>query len=461
MNDYFKQLRVGLPAVIQKYADAGMFSDAILLIDRSIDSVQNEAMRQSMLAHREMFLRTPAQFPYSVSDAMEKIRALIPDFQESELKDLMESNDVNWRYIEGEPRIFKGFLDNLEDECAYYRTRLGKTEEDASPRRSFIEETIAEMRETGGLGYHYRVKLELSPKEGVLSESDKTLVHIPVPLETGMIHNVLIEETSPAAIQVEEPSKQVGSAAFQSRGSEPCSVTFSFDNYCDYLDLYNSEGSGKEESFCLEEVEPHIVFTPYLKALAKEIVEGAVTPLQRARKIYDYITQNVVYAFMPDYITMEGIPDACARSFRGDCGVQVLLFITLCRICGVPARWQSGLECSDGAPSPHDWAQVYIDPYGWRNVDLTYGGGGRPEERRQFYFGNTDPLRMVTCCEFGGSHLPEKRFFRADPYDNQYGEIETETRGLWLSELKNRRLFLERTKFSRADFEKKEGEKSL
>ena len=461
MNSDFTHLRIGLPATVRKYADAGLLKDAVRLIDETIDSVTGEAMKQSMRAHREMFVRIPAQFPYSTEDALEEICKLIPDFREAELKMLMESNDVNWRMIEGEPRIFKGFMDNLQDECAYFKTRRGTAEEESSPRRSFIEQTIARMREEGGLGYHYRVRVELSPKEGTVSDSDKTLVHIPIPLETGMIRNVVVEETSPKALAISSPSEQAGSAAFQSKGTQPCSVTYSFDNCCDYLDLYNAKGSGKEESFCLEEQEPHIVFTPYLRTLAEEITEGAVTPLERARNIYDYITQNVVYAFVPDYITLEDIPDQCARSLRGDCGVQVLLFITLCRICGVPARWQSGLDCSDDAPSPHDWAQVYIDPYGWRNVDLTYGGGGRPEERRQFYFGNTDPLRVITCSEFGADHTPEKTFYRADPYDNQYGEIETEHRGLWLNELKNKRQFLKKEKSSYSSFKKEVGKEQL
>ena len=454
MNHDFEQIRVGLPAVIQRYADAGYLTESIRLIDEMMDTVIDEAMKKSMRAHREMFLRTPMQFPYSVSEVLTEIRKQISDFQESELKMLMESGDINWRMIDGKPQIFKGFMDNLQDESAYFKARCGVREEEQK-RRNFVEETIAEMQAAGGLGYHYKIRFELGPKEAAVSDTDKTLIHIPIPLEAGMIHNVAVEDASPEPLGMNGPSDLAGSIAFAGQGMQKCSVTYSFDNYCDYLDLYHAEGSGKESAFCLEEQEPHIVFTPYLRSLAETIVKDAVTPLQRARKIYDYITQEVVYAFVPDYITMENIPDQCARSLRGDCGVQVLLFITLCRIAGVPARWQSGLDCSDDAPSPHDWAQVYIDPYGWRNVDLTYGGGGRPEWR---YFGNTDPLRMITCLEFGADHAVEKTFYRADPYDDQYGEIETGSRGLWLSELNYKRQFLEREKFRDPSYLKRKEE---
>ena len=36
----------------------------------------------------------------------------------------------------------------------------------------------------------------------------------------------------------------------------------------------------------------------------------------------------------------------------GDCGVFALLFITLCRIAGIPARWQSGLAVRPGRVGP-------------------------------------------------------------------------------------------------------------
>ncbi len=47
---------------------------------------------------------------------------------------------------------------------------------------------------------------------------------------------------------------------------------------------------------------------------------------------------------MPEYFLLDDIAEYCAVNQKGDCGVQALLFITLCRIVGIPARWQSGLS---------------------------------------------------------------------------------------------------------------------
>ncbi len=88
---------------------------------------------------------------------------------------------------------------------------------------------------------------------------------------------------------------------------------------------------------------PHIAFTPYLRQLTERVIHGLEDQLDRARAIYDYLTQHIDYRYQPPYLLLGSIADDCAHSLRGDCGVMALTFITMCRIAGVPARWQSGL----------------------------------------------------------------------------------------------------------------------
>ena len=88
---------------------------------------------------------------------------------------------------------------------------------------------------------------------------------------------------------------------------------------------------------------PHIRFTPLIRELASDIVGEEKDPLKKARRIYDYITTHVMYSFVRSYFTLTDIVQYAASSLKGDCGVQALLFITLCRAAGIPARWQAGL----------------------------------------------------------------------------------------------------------------------
>lgn len=98
---------------------------------------------------------------------------------------------------------------------------------------------------------------------------------------------------------------------------------------------------------------------------------------------------------MREYFTISNISEYAATNLKGDCGVQAILFITLCRIAGIPAKWQSGLYVSTHYTGCHDWAQFYIEPYGWLFADLSFGGGAYRDGDRQrwnHYFGNLDVL---------------------------------------------------------------------
>ena len=98
---------------------------------------------------------------------------------------------------------------------------------------------------------------------------------------------------------------------------------------------------------------------------------------------------------------------------------------------------QGGLTAEPDFCGGHDWAQFYVAPYGWLFADPSYGTAAvraQNEERRRFYFGNLDAYRMVANSAFEAPFTVEKQFWRADPYDNQVGEIETAERGLGYQE---------------------------
>ena len=193
------------------------------------------------------------------------------------------------------------------------------------------------------------------------------------------------------------------------------------------------KGEGPQPDFYTQEEAPHILFTPYIRELAARLTERETDPLEKARRFYDFITLHMTYTYMPSYFSLENIAENCARSFTGDCGVFALLFLTLCRCAGIPARWQSGLTAEPDFCGAHDWVQFYVAPYGWLYADTSYGIAAvraGDEERRRFYFGNIDPFRMTANQAFQAPFTVEKQHWRADPYDNQVGEMETEERGL-------------------------------
>ena len=111
--------------------------------------------------------------------------------------------------------------------------------------------------------------------------------------------------------------------------------------------------------------------------------------------------------------------------------------LTLCRLCGVPAQWQSGLYTKPDSAGHHDWARFYVAPFGWLFADCSFGGSAYRAgdlDRWNFYFGNLEPWRMPTCSAFQQEFNPPRRFLRYDPYDNQSGDVESLTRRLYADE---------------------------
>ena len=93
----------------------------------------------------------------------------------------------------------------------------------------------------------------------------------------------------------------------------------------------------------------------------------------------------------------------------------------------------------------HDWAAIYIKPYGWIPVDPYMGvwavhESTLPEPDRKFlkdfYYGSLDPWRFQANSRNNADLKPEKNDIRSEPVDFQRGEIECEGRNLYFGEFK-------------------------
>ena len=94
---------------------------------------------------------------------------------------------------------------------------------------------------------------------------------------------------------------------------------------------------------------------------------------------------------------------------------------------GIPARWQSGWVYSDtDYDTMHDWGVMYLAPYGWVPVDVTFGrlAGAETKELEWFYFGGLDAYRIAFNDDYGTAFVPQKQHFRSDNVDSQRGEVE-------------------------------------
>lgn len=187
----------------------------------------------------------------------------------------------------------------------------------------------------------------------------------------------------------------------------------------------------------LAEQPPHIRFTPAMRLFSEQVLQGETRPHEVARRLFDAV-DRIPWAGAREYSTLSNISDYALRAGHADCGQQTLLLITLLRMNGIPARWQSGMVYADDAVdynNLHDWGALYLAPYGWVPMDVTTGRLDSPQPAlRDFYFGGLDAYRIAFNDDISQPLLPAKRFPRSDTVDSQRGEVEWDGGNLYFDQ---------------------------
>lgn len=181
------------------------------------------------------------------------------------------------------------------------------------------------------------------------------------------------------------------------------------------------------------EREQHIRFSSRLRELAARLTEGERNPYLQARRIFRWVNDHFPWASAREYSTIENIPEYVLDNGHGDCGQVTLLFITLCRICGIPAHFQSGFMMYPRAWNLHDWAEIYFEGIGWVPVDQSFGLPSFAADAGEEYFslGGIDSWRMIVNSDYGMPLVPEKKYPRSETVDFQRGEVEWEGGNLY------------------------------
>ena len=446
INDTLKYLNVGLPEDILRRKLHGDFGGAVRLIDRRLaDSATPDELRWCLTAQKEMIRRMPADFPYSKEEAIALVRRYIPDFTEEEFDERVDIGRIRWIYHNGEMRIFNRFFDSMCKADHAFARRAGVTtylpdpDVVAGKKEHKLDRVIRIMKEQGSIANRIKVRAEVKLKDEFFTPGMFIRAHLPVPAACDTQSDIVIEAMYPETGMVAPEDALQRTICWEEIMEENHGfwVEYSYTHKEIYHDLDKIVPDPVQPTFDTQEEAPHIVFTPYIKALVEKLSEGTDNPLEKARRFYDFISLNCKYTFMPAYFILENIAESSARSFTGDCGVFALLFITMCRCAGIPAQWESGLQTEPTFCGGHDWARFYIAPHGWLYADPSFGTGAvreGSEERRKFFCGNMDAYRMVANRAFQTGFTVDKDHWRADPYDNQLGEMETSDRGFPLQE---------------------------
>ena len=446
-NHTFADTALGLPEDIRHLKEYGDFENAIRLIDLRLENEElPQCMRRNYEAQKEIMRRMPDLYPYTKAAALDRIRQDIPDFTMEELEHYIDLGRVTWHYIRGELRLLRSFFGTLRKTQPEFAARLPQqapqtgASHELLDRNARLDRAARLMREKGSMSARIRVRAQIAIADDAFVPGETYRVWLPIPAACIQQSEIRLLDFSsqPAFIAPEDAAQRTVYWEETMAKNHPFWVEYSYVHTAPFADPAARPADPVQPTFFTGETAPHIVFTPYIRALCAELSAGTDDPVEKARRFYDYVTQQVKYSFAPDYFTLPDIAETCLKTCRGDCGIQALAFVTLCRCAGIPAKWQSGLEVDPDSIGQHDWAMFYIAPFGWMFADPSFGGSawraGNPV-RHNHYFGNLDVYRCVTVNGFQQDFEPASRFWRADPYDNQLGEVECSTRSLLPREL--------------------------
>ena len=481
-NETFRSLNVGLPDDVERLKAAGYYQEAIERIDAYLaedwtvtqnsprsqgaepvgeELPQNptphgvEALRDAMLAQREMMRRIPAEYCYTEDEAVARMQGMVRDFTREEFRLLVKEGRVDWRFVEGEKHYLDRFAETLLATHADLAARQIAPPAPGTSAREFRNRQHEQMERDGQASARITLKTSVGMSDeafaAALAEAKaegRNSVHVrawlPIPAACLSQSEIeLLDCTEPPARIADEnaPQRTVFWEADLTENRR-FGVEYRYRTTAVYTDPMDIRPDAQQPTFDTGEEAPHIVFTPYLRALAHQLTDGITDPAEKAKRIYDYVTLNVRYHYQPAYFVQECLPDQCARNRRGDCGIMALTFITLCRLVGIPAQWQSGLSVSLTGVGCHDWAMFYIAPKGWMYADCSFGASMArqdDETMRRHYFGSLDTGRMVANRAFEAPFDPPMTGFRSDPYDNQSGECEVDGVGLYGDALDTRK----------------------
>ncbi len=439
-------MRAQLPQSIEEAIKNGEFSSAQKLIENLLARTEDETLRKRLLFELDRLERWKLEYPYAPEEAYNKLKKEIENLSLDEFNRLVEEGCIDHARIDGQIRVFRRFVPNSFWLCPRLKARRKKGIDErrriAGLTLKWRAERVIEASKKTGEHYVlpilYRVRMELEIDSEKAPRDKKMRVWLLLPQVSELHPEVKLLDSEPKPVKIADPNEEQRTVYFELEPGqhrvwmEYEYVSRGFHVEVDPEQVYVDEESEIYRKYTAERP-PHIVFTPYLRGLAEKIVGGEKNPYMKVKRIWDWITTNVRYTYAMDYALYDNISEYVARKKRGDCGMQALLFITLTRIAGVPARWQSGWYMNPVLHGMHDWAQFYIEPYGWLYVDPSFGNKHKEDWqwRNKFYLGSIDGYRLAANTEVNAQFDPPKVHVRSDPVDNQRGEVETSTKNLY------------------------------
>jgi len=391
---------------------------------------------------QEKMNRTRIDFSKNRDQVIDYIRKYIPDVSDEQMLQWEKEKSLECMTIDGKKMYFYNAAPNLfrinKDAAAIKIAKDGITE-DGKDRVNLthvplVVSAVKAKKENIVLPVKMHVKYSLTVQPNAVPEGEMIRCWLPYPRTDQPRQTDLKLFNTSEDKYVIAPVKYNHSTIYMEKKQEKdkattFSVEYQYTSSAEWHQLKPEDILPYKKNTSLykkytSEREKHILFTPRIKELATQIVGNEQNPLLKIKKIYEWIN-HIPWASAREYSTLDNIPEYVLDNKHGDCGQVSLLFITLVRYCGIPAKFQSGFMMHPGGKNMHDWAQVYFEGIGWVPVDQSFGlFPSDNQDEKYFFITGIDSYRMIVNDDYSCSLFPAKKYPRSETVDFQRGEVE-------------------------------------
>jgi len=426
-------------------------ADSLINIYIASESIEDED-KMAMEFEQERMKRIRLDFNKNEAQIRTRLEEYYPDLTDSQMRKWEGDNDLEMKVIDGERMYFWNASRNLfrvnKEAKKIYQAEKKQSDNNYDFRIEYAPGFIEELQENGGTGskdYTFKINYELEIDSGVVKAGDTIRCWLPFPRpDKNRLKNIELISTSDPNYILAPETMLHRSIYFERVATNDHPAPFVVD--------YQYTAIGQWFGHKLDEIKPyntnselyikytgeretHIIFTDEIKHLADSIVGDKTEPYEIVQALYTWIDSNFPWASAREYSTIVNIPSYALDNMHADCGIHTLLFATMARYKGIPAKWQSGWMLMPGEVNLHDWAEVYYEGLGWVPVDQSFGLIDSDDDNvKNFYTCGIDPYRLIVNDDYSQEFYPAKKHFRSETVDFQRGEVEVSDRNIYFNQ---------------------------